>query len=232
MAGVLDWLYLLLFLVGNYYFFTSTSCSSTAPMLYYLTLAFLIMGYLMLTVPMLLCGAVVFCLPIMLVSMRMTGMGTMENLDGGSVTGATEESLKALAVWTFRADRNKELSEEELGRITLEATSEEASEKLPNTPVSIMKQQARRWLVIPGANSEKGEKSGDLYVECEDANCIICLECYEEGQHVRQLLCQHLFHQKCVDEWLRLNATCPLCKQPIIDSEENPPLSISQRLLL
>ncbi|KAF7816002.1 E3 ubiquitin-protein ligase [Senna tora] len=43
--------------------------------------------------------------------------------------------------------------------------------------------------------------------------CCICLAKYKEKEEVRQLPCSHMFHQRCVDQWLRIISCCPLCKQ-------------------
>ncbi|KAG0263142.1 hypothetical protein BG011_009244 [Mortierella polycephala] len=45
--------------------------------------------------------------------------------------------------------------------------------------------------------------------------CSICLCEYEDLDTLRLLPCSHDFHKDCVDEWLRLKRTCPLCKQDI-----------------
>jgi len=46
----------------------------------------------------------------------------------------------------------------------------------------------------------------------DDAECSICLGSYVDGEEVRQLSCQHLFHRCCVDAWLlRHQNRCPLC---------------------
>jgi hypothetical protein len=50
----------------------------------------------------------------------------------------------------------------------------------------------------------------------EDAECCICLSQYEDEVEVREIQCGHHFHASCVDKWLRINATCPLCKHNII----------------
>lgn len=52
----------------------------------------------------------------------------------------------------------------------------------------------------------------------EDAECCICLSAYEDGAELRQLPCGHHFHCTCVDKWLYINATCPLCKYNILKS--------------
>ncbi|KAK7330630.1 hypothetical protein VNO77_24828 [Canavalia gladiata] len=55
----------------------------------------------------------------------------------------------------------------------------------------------------------------------EDAECCICLSTYDDGVELRQLPCGHHFHCVCVDKWLYINATCPLCKYNILKSSSN-----------
>ncbi|KAF4353202.1 hypothetical protein F8388_014670 [Cannabis sativa] len=49
-------------------------------------------------------------------------------------------------------------------------------------------------------------------------NCSICLTEYQANDIVRTLPnCFHYFHSNCIDEWLRLNASCPICRNsPLI----------------
>lgn len=49
----------------------------------------------------------------------------------------------------------------------------------------------------------------------EDAECCICLSAYDDGVELRELPCSHHFHCACIDKWLYINATCPLCKYNI-----------------
>ncbi|EME31773.1 zinc finger (C3HC4-type RING finger) family protein [Galdieria sulphuraria] len=51
----------------------------------------------------------------------------------------------------------------------------------------------------------------------EESTCPICLCEYEEGNLLRILPCtsKHRFHATCVDRWLILNKSCPLCKAEI-----------------
>ncbi|KAJ4913262.1 RING/U-box superfamily protein [Raphanus sativus] len=48
-----------------------------------------------------------------------------------------------------------------------------------------------------------------------DPECCICLAKYKEKEEVRKLPCSHRFHVKCVDQWLRIISSCPLCKQDL-----------------
>ncbi|XP_057976303.1 putative RING-H2 finger protein ATL69 isoform X2 [Malania oleifera] len=43
--------------------------------------------------------------------------------------------------------------------------------------------------------------------------CSICLSEYKAKDMVRCVPeCNHCFHSDCIDEWLRMSATCPLCR--------------------
>lgn len=50
--------------------------------------------------------------------------------------------------------------------------------------------------------------------EAEDKMCCsICLSDYKDSDVVSVIPdCSHMFHKDCNDEWLRLHATCPLCR--------------------
>ncbi|KAF2540551.1 hypothetical protein F2Q68_00030230 [Brassica cretica] len=48
-----------------------------------------------------------------------------------------------------------------------------------------------------------------------DPECCICLAKYKDKEEVRKLPCSHRFHVKCVDQWLRIISSCPLCKQDL-----------------
>ncbi|KAF9616915.1 hypothetical protein IFM89_032877 [Coptis chinensis] len=55
-------------------------------------------------------------------------------------------------------------------------------------------------------------------LQMENAECCICLSAYDDGAELRELPCRHHFHCACIDKWLYINATCPLCKYNIIKS--------------
>ncbi|VFQ69811.1 unnamed protein product [Cuscuta campestris] len=54
----------------------------------------------------------------------------------------------------------------------------------------------------------------------EDAECCICLSSYEDGTELHTLPCSHHFHTVCIVKWLKMNATCPLCKFNILKGNE------------
>ncbi|KAL0979004.1 hypothetical protein UPYG_G00179190 [Umbra pygmaea] len=55
-------------------------------------------------------------------------------------------------------------------------------------------------------------------VPAETDNCAVCLEQFNNNQCIRVLPCLHEFHRDCVDPWLLLQHTCPLCKRSILSN--------------
>ncbi|KAL6871494.1 hypothetical protein ACP4OV_014323 [Aristida adscensionis] len=49
--------------------------------------------------------------------------------------------------------------------------------------------------------------------ETDDSCCSVCLQDFGAQQFVRVLpQCQHIFHVRCIDNWLHRHASCPLCR--------------------
>ena len=46
----------------------------------------------------------------------------------------------------------------------------------------------------------------------EDNDCTICLEEFNNDEEIIKLKCNHLFHSKCIDDWIKKNQSCPLCR--------------------
>ncbi|EPS71501.1 hypothetical protein M569_03256, partial [Genlisea aurea] len=59
----------------------------------------------------------------------------------------------------------------------------------------------------------------------DDTVCSICLCEYRETEVLRMLPdCKHLFHVMCVDAWLKLNASCPVCRNSPLPTPLSTPL--------
>ncbi|MFS7913766.1 putative transcription factor C2H2 family [Helianthus anomalus] len=47
----------------------------------------------------------------------------------------------------------------------------------------------------------------------DDSACAICLSDYKTIELLRTIPeCNHHFHVDCIDEWLKLNVSCPVCR--------------------
>ncbi|KAK4367129.1 hypothetical protein RND71_015009 [Anisodus tanguticus] len=58
------------------------------------------------------------------------------------------------------------------------------------------------------------KKYGDVFfTSAEDAQCIVCLDEYQEKDALRILpICGHSFHATCIDIWFQQHSTCPVCR--------------------
>ncbi|KAL0316584.1 UNVERIFIED_CONTAM: RING-H2 finger protein ATL56 [Sesamum radiatum] len=56
------------------------------------------------------------------------------------------------------------------------------------------------------------------------SDCAICLDSFQEGDGCRNIpVCNHLFHAKCVDRWIRKKPTCPVCRTRVdLDPTRSP----------
>ena len=59
----------------------------------------------------------------------------------------------------------------------------------------------------------------EVQTESESGSCSICLEDYTVGTIVRQLPCEHQFHDACVSEWIKRPSSrpdCPNCRHKLL----------------
>ncbi|XP_059553432.1 E3 ubiquitin-protein ligase RNF126 isoform X8 [Myotis daubentonii] len=56
--------------------------------------------------------------------------------------------------------------------------------------------------------------------------CPVCKDDYELGERVRQLPCNHLFHDGCIVPWLEQHDSCPVCRKSLTgqNTATNPPV--------
>ncbi|KAK7256694.1 hypothetical protein RIF29_30151 [Crotalaria pallida] len=100
--------------------------------------------------------------------------------------GATKEKIDQLPIYKFRM--TKDLKKEG----NMQESSKGIMTKCDTDPVA------------------------EHVISLEYAECCICLSAYDDGAELRELPCNHHFHCTCIDKWLLINATCPLCKFNIL----------------
>ncbi|KGN54665.1 E3 ubiquitin-protein ligase At4g11680 [Cucumis sativus] len=97
--------------------------------------------------------------------------------------GASEDEIRALPKYRFHQDNPLESFDND-------------------------KKQEVGMTLEPGYNGHTTEHT----LNAEDSACCICLAQYVHGVQLCMLPCNHHFHTRCIVKWLRINATCPLCK--------------------
>lgn len=64
------------------------------------------------------------------------------------------------------------------------------------------------------------------YGEGGDTTCSICLCEYMEEEMLRMMPeCKHYFHVYCLDAWLKLNGSCPVCRNSPLPTPQSTPSS-------
>ncbi|XP_061369016.1 E3 ubiquitin protein ligase RIE1-like isoform X2 [Gastrolobium bilobum] len=81
------------------------------------------------------------------------------------------------------------------------------------------KPSGRAGTMVP-IETSSGYLANERILLPEDAECCICLCSYEDGTEIHALPCSHHFHSSCIVKWLKMNATCPLCKYNILKGNE------------
>ena len=49
----------------------------------------------------------------------------------------------------------------------------------------------------------------------EPGVCGVCLKPIREGAEAAYLPCMHSFHTECIQKWIRVQNSCPICKAPL-----------------
>uniref|UniRef100_A0A7N0VN13 RING-type E3 ubiquitin transferase n=1 Tax=Kalanchoe fedtschenkoi TaxID=63787 RepID=A0A7N0VN13_KALFE len=110
----------------------------------------------------------------------------------GQEQGASEADLETLPKYTFQLLNSEE-----------KPNCEGGGKMIPQETNSGYMALAHEQILLP-----------------EEAECCICLGAYEDGAELHALPCNHHFHSSCIVKWLKMNATCPLCKYNILKGNE------------
>lgn len=61
-----------------------------------------------------------------------------------------------------------------------------------------------------------------------DTTCSICIEDYEDSEMLRMMpQCRHYFHKDCVDAWLKVKTSCPICRNSLVEVRNNDDTSLN-----
>lgn len=67
---------------------------------------------------------------------------------------------------------------------------------------------------LPSVGIAKGES--------DDDQCVVCLEEWEASESAKEMPCKHRFHGNCIEKWLKINGSCPVCRfeMPVDEDED------------
>ncbi|CAH1757188.1 3462_t:CDS:2 [Entrophospora sp. SA101] len=208
----LDLFATLWFIIGNYLLFTTETCQRTAPEIFYLSLTWVILGYIIITIPILLCLAVIFCLPCVIVAMRVLHVG-----EAVGITGASEDLISKIPSYKYKSYDNCQLVVQPLSNSPSYASAA-ATDASPSIATDQLDQQNKKpkYKFWPGkkfsnkqsslsSNNNNNHNSSSNFTPLQyititnpdDSICSICLSPYENEEELRHLYCQHHFHRDC-----------------------------------
>ncbi|XP_058731020.1 RING-H2 finger protein ATL78-like [Vicia villosa] len=92
------------------------------------------------------------------------------------------------------------------------ASSSSSSNSLPQLANKGIKKKALKTFHTVSYSTE-------LKLPGLDIECVICLSEFAKGEKVRILpKCNHGFHVRCIDKWLREHSSCPKCRQCLLQT--------------
>ncbi|KAE8694450.1 putative Ribosomal protein L34e superfamily protein [Hibiscus syriacus] len=56
------------------------------------------------------------------------------------------------------------------------------------------------------------EAMPSIKVKESGGDCSICLEEFEVDEEAREMPCKHVFHSGCIQKWLQIHGSCPVCR--------------------
>ncbi|XP_073286861.1 E3 ubiquitin-protein ligase MPSR1-like [Primulina huaijiensis] len=120
-----------------------------------------------------------------------------------SMASTTGASIRDVAVFVHQSTRSITLVE---GSLEIEAILREIPSKeghLPASKVSI-------------------ESLPLVHVSEPGLDCSICLSDYEVNGEVKEMPCKHKFHPGCIEKWLGIHGSCPVCRfsMPVEEAKE------------
>ncbi|KAI8927017.1 hypothetical protein BC831DRAFT_413345 [Entophlyctis helioformis] len=54
-------------------------------------------------------------------------------------------------------------------------------------------------------------------------DCPVCQDNFVDAEELVELPCHHAFHPECINSWLKLNGTCPVCRFSLVDAAGSAP---------
>ncbi len=46
----------------------------------------------------------------------------------------------------------------------------------------------------------------------DEKSCSVCLQDYNESDEIVLTICNHMYHKRCINNWLEQNKSCPVCR--------------------
>ncbi|TKY53568.1 RING-H2 finger protein ATL70 [Spatholobus suberectus] len=91
--------------------------------------------------------------------------------------------------------------------------------------IQVLRQEnsvANNYPVLLYSEAKKHKPDSETITSC----CSICLADYKDTDWMKLLPdCGHLFHRDCIDRWLQVNLSCPMCRNSPLPTPLSTPLA-------
>ena len=57
--------------------------------------------------------------------------------------------------------------------------------------------------------------------EDSESECVICMLPFKKGDEKVKTACDHTYHRGCLEKWIPQKATCPMCREPLAEDEDD-----------
>ncbi len=193
------------YIAGNAWFYQSSTCSATNPLLFYTVLANLVLTYVVIALPVTLTLLAAFIALILSLFHTQQPQSSPSNNSRFGMLFSNPQSgfMNVNPEWWLPV--TKGLSAQEMSQL--------------KTVEFYQNSQTHSMTSIKSTLS-----SPDQIPSTDKQTCAICCTDYTKGDKLRVLSkCQHRFHKECVDVWLKDgddgfggHRTCPICMSEVI----------------
>mmetsp|Transcript_945 Transcript_945/g.939 ORF Transcript_945/g.939 Transcript_945/m.939 type:complete len:198 (-) Transcript_945:44-637(-) len=91
---------------------------------------------------------------------------------------------------------------------------ESGSEELPsNSRFESISRMANNNFSNRASNNHRRAKIKQMTDEFSSKVCSICLDEIDNGASIKVLYCDHFYHPDCIDRWLSMKKSCPMCRK-------------------
>ncbi|XP_010532788.1 PREDICTED: E3 ubiquitin-protein ligase RING1-like [Tarenaya hassleriana] len=73
----------------------------------------------------------------------------------------------------------------------------------------------------PPASKASVDAMPTVEMESGGGECVICLDELTAGETAKEMPCKHRFHGECIEKWLGLHGSCPVCRYEMPVDEED-----------